>query len=112
MMAAEAFGRTTPERLNGAVIIEWPESATSHDWPGTLDGRHVTIRDAGTETLIRTVTGVTIHADLRGNVDAEMTLYTSLDGTPLLNLEQRPVADGKIRTGTFRVRVAAMRVRQ
>jgi hypothetical protein len=40
-----------------------------------------------------------------------VTLYTSLDGTPLLDLEQRPAPDGKIRTGTFRVRVAGMRVR-
>ena len=94
------------------MIIEWPEPDPQHDWPGILDGRHVTIRDAGTGTVIHTVTGVTIHADLRGNVDAEMTLYTGLDGTPLLNLEQRPVADGRISTGTFRVRVAGMRVRQ
>ena len=109
-MTAEAFPRT-PERLNGAVIIEWPGPDARHDWPGTLDGRQVTVRDAGTEAEIFTVTGVTVRADLRGATDAELVLYTDLDGRPLLGLGERPVPDGRIRTGTFRVQVAGMRVR-
>ena len=110
-MAAETFPRTG-ERLHGGVIIEWPEPSTAHDWPGTLDGCLVSVFDAGTGAQIFTVTAFTVRVHLNGVIEAEVTLYTDLDGTPLLNLTERPVPDGKIKTGTFRVRVAGMRVRQ
>ena len=110
-MAAEAF-TPAPERLHGAIIIEWPAPSASHDWPDTMDGRQVTVRDAGTGARIFTATGITVHADLRGATDAELVLYTGLDGTPLLDLAERPAADGRIKTGAFLVRVAGMRVRE
>jgi len=110
-MAAEAFP-SAAERLHGAVIIEWPPPAGRHDWPGTLDGRRVTVRDAGTETVIYTAAGVTVTAYLSGVTEAEMVLYTDLDGRPLLELGERPVADGTVKTGTFRVQVAGMRIRE
>lgn len=109
-MAAEAFP-SPAERLHGAIIIEWPEPTAGHDWPATLDGRKVTIRDAGTGRQIFTLTGVTITANLSGLTEAEVTLYTTLDGFPIVDAGERPVPDGNIRTGVFRVRVAGMRVR-
>ena len=112
MMAAEAFARPSPpELLHGAVVIEWPEPSAVHDWPATLDGRKVAIHDAGTGRQIFTVTGVTVTAALSGITEAEVTLYTDLQGTPILDAAERPVPDGTIKTGTFRVRVAGMRVR-
>lgn len=109
-MTAEAFPRAG-ELLHGAVVIEWPAPSPVHDWPATLDGRQVTIHDAGTGHRIFTVTGVTVTAGLNGITEAEVTLYTDLRGTPILDAAERPVPDGKIKTGTFRVRVAGMRVR-
>jgi hypothetical protein len=110
-MTAEAFARSTPERLHGAVIIEWPQPSAVSDWPATLDSRRVTIHDAGTGAEIFTLTGVTVTAGLSGITEAEVTLYTTPDGSPITDAAERPVPDGTTGTGTFRVRVAGMRVR-
>ena len=95
-MTAEAFP-PAPERLHGAVIIEWPQPDPQHDWHGELNSALVTVYDAGTGVKIP-VRNVEVTARTGSVVTAELTVTAE--------------AGGPVPAGTFRVQVAGMRVRE
>jgi|HubBroStandDraft_6_1064221.scaffolds.fasta_scaffold1753017_2 hypothetical protein len=90
-MTAEAFP-PAPERLHGAVIIEWPAPDTRNDWPAEMNASQVSVFDAGTGEPVMLAAGyeVIVRAGAGRAVTADLTLA----GEPAV----------------FRVRVAGMRV--
>ena len=110
--------RGTPEddtapASRGVIRIEWPAPDLASPYAAML-GRLITITDAVTGEMITTVSyaDITVRADAREQVTAELTMFTDADGEPLTG--GLPVADndgGGFRQGTFTYVVAEMRVR-
>ena len=98
-----------PDDYQGVIIIEWPAAHGASPYSAVV-GRKIEITDALTGKPIRTCTGVTVRADMERLVTADLTMFATEGGLPLLDGE--PVRDGDgFRTGVFPFLVAEMRVK-
>jgi hypothetical protein len=113
--ACEAVGAAAPARTapggpyRGVINIEWPAAHGASPY-SSMAGRLVSVTDALTGNPIRTCTGIVVRVDMESLITADLTMFATGGGLPLLDGE--PVLDGReIRAGVFPFLVSEMRVR-
>lgn len=93
-----------PTAFEGSVTLVWPPPA-----PEGLRGCLLSLLIG--EKPLRTVTALSLHADIDDYVWAELTMWVDADGHPLYGGDGEPlIGDGGVVTGTFPFLVAEMRV--